>query len=112
MIAIVGGGICGLGIGWRLAQAGREVTVFERGQAGMAATWAAAGMLAPHAEAEHGEEALLPLALDSLRRWEGFAAELRAMSGIDVDYRAEGTLVVALDRDERADAYEPSASNR
>lgn len=101
MIAIVGGGICGLAIGWRLAQAGRAVTVFERGEAGMAATWASAGMLAAQAEAEHGEEALLPLALASRDAWPGFAAELAAATGIDVDYRAEGTLVVAVDRDER-----------
>ena len=40
MIAIIGGGVCGLGIGWRLAQAGRAVTVFDRGQAGWGATWA------------------------------------------------------------------------
>ncbi len=100
MIVIIGGGICGLGIGWRLAAAGRAVTVFERGQAGMAATWAAAGMLAPRVEAEHGEEALLPLALESRAMWRGFATELEAETGIDVDYRTEGTLVVGLDRDD------------
>ena len=83
MIAIVGGGICGLAIGWRLAQAGRPVTVFERGEAGMAATWASAGMLAAQAEAEHGEEALLPLALASRDLWPGFAAELACASGIE-----------------------------
>ncbi len=101
MIAIIGGGICGLGIGWRLAQAGRAVTVFDRGQAGRETTWAAAGMLAPHAEAEPGEEALLPLIRESLALWKPFAAELEAVSGLALDYRGEGTLIVALDRDER-----------
>lgn len=101
MIAIVGGGICGLCIGWRLAQAGQDVCVFDRGEANKAATWAAAGMLAPQAEAEHGEEALLPLALESRGMWPDFARELEADTGIQVDYRAEGTLVVALDRDDR-----------
>ena len=81
MIVIIGGGICGLGIGWRLAKA-------------------AAGMLAPQAEAEHAEEALLPLAMESCRMWQTFSDELRRCSGIDVDYRTEGTLVVALDRDD------------
>ena len=42
MIAIIGGGVCGLGIGWRLAQAGRPVTVIERAQAGLGTSWAAA----------------------------------------------------------------------
>ena len=100
MIAIIGGGICGLGIGWRLAQAGENVTVYDRGTAGMAATWAAAGMLAPQVEAEHGEEALLPLALESRAMWKEFAAELLSTTGVDVDYREEGTMVVGLDRDD------------
>ncbi|MBT5050873.1 MAG: glycine oxidase ThiO [Rhodospirillaceae bacterium] len=101
MIVIVGGGICGLGIGWRLAQAGQDVCVIDRGEANKAATWAAAGMLAPQAEAEHAEEALLPLALESRAMWVDFAGDLLTATGIDVDYRAEGTLVVALDRDDR-----------
>ena len=101
MIVIVGGGICGLAIGWRLAAAGRQVTIIERGEAGRAATWAAAGMLAPHVEAEHGEEALLPLALESRAMWGEFAGDLKRATGVDVDYRTEGTLVVALDRDDR-----------
>ena len=100
MIVIVGGGICGLGIGWRLAKAGRDVTIIDRGEAAMAATWAAAGMLAPQAEAEHAEEALLPLAMESCRMWQSFSEELQRDSGIDVDYRTEGTLVVAVDRDD------------
>ena len=101
MIVIVGGGICGLCIGWRLAEAGREVTVLERDEAGRAATWAAAGMLAARVEAEHGEEWQLPLLIESRNMWPGFAAELERASGIDVEYRDEGTIVVALDRDDR-----------
>ena len=101
MIVIIGGGICGLCIGWRLAEAGRPVTVFERGVAGRAATWAAAGMLAARVEAEHGEEWQLPLMVEGRAMWPDFAAELTQASGIDVEYRDEGTLVVALDRDDR-----------
>ncbi len=100
MIVIIGGGICGLGIGWRLAQRGADVTIVERDAAGQAATWAAAGMIAPRAEVEHGEEALLPLALASAGLWASFADELEQASGIDIDYRTHGTLVAALDRDD------------
>ncbi len=100
-IAIVGAGVCGLGIGWRLAQAGRAVTVVDRAKAGQGASWAAAGMLAPQVEAEPGEETLLPLLLESRDMWAGFASELERASGIAVGYRTEGTLVVALDRDDR-----------
>lgn len=100
MIAIVGGGICGLSIGWYLARAGRPVTVFERGEAGKGATWAAAGLLAAQTEAEPGEETLLPLMLESRAMWPEFARELEAASGMSVDLRQEGVLAVALDRDE------------
>lgn len=100
MIVIIGGGICGLGIGWRLARRGADVTIIERDEAGQAATWAAAGMIAPRAEVEHGEEALLPLALESAAMWASFAADLEQASGIDIDYRSHGTLVAALDRDD------------
>ena len=100
MIVIIGGGICGLSVGWYLAREGQAVTVFERDQAGHGATWAAAGMIAAHIEAEPGEEMLLPLMIESRRMWPDFARELEAASGISVDYRDEGTLVVALDRDD------------
>ncbi|MCH8154050.1 MAG: FAD-dependent oxidoreductase [Proteobacteria bacterium] len=39
-VAIIGAGVCGLGIGWRLAQAGCAVDVFDKGAAGRGATWA------------------------------------------------------------------------
>jgi glycine/D-amino acid oxidase-like deaminating enzyme len=58
-VAIIGAGVAGLGIGWRLAEAGCQVTVFERGEAGHGASWAAAGMLAAGLEAEPGEERCL-----------------------------------------------------
>src|SRR5712691_1267997 len=98
--AVIGAGVIGLSIAWRLAQAGCPVTVYERGEAGRGASWAAAGMLAAAVETEPGEEPLLPLALESQRLWPGFARELRAASGCAVDYRDEGTMVVALTRDD------------
>jgi glycine oxidase len=94
--------VIGLGIAWRLAQAGCAVTVFDRGEAGHGASWAAAGMLAAAVETEPGEEPLLPLTLESQRLWPGFAREVEAASGISVNYRDEGTLVVALNRDDAA----------
>ena len=101
MIVIIGAGVMGLGIGWKLAEAGRAVTVIDRGPAGRAASWAAAGMLAPQVEAEPGEEALLPLMLESQSLWAEFAPALERASGTAIGYRTEGTLVVALDRDDR-----------
>ncbi len=46
-VAIVGGGICGLSIGWKLAKRGLRVLVLEKGEAGHGATWAALGILFP-----------------------------------------------------------------
>ena len=99
-VGIVGAGVSGLGIGWRLAAAGCRVDIYDRSEPGRAASWAAAGMLAARAEAEPGEETLLALNLASQAMWPGFAAELAAASGVGVDYRDEGTLIVALDRDD------------
>jgi glycine oxidase len=99
-IGIIGAGVSGLGIGWRLAAAGCAVDIYDRGEPGRAASWAAAGMLAARAEAEPGEELLLSLDLKSQEMWPGFAAELEAASGVSVEYRDDGILIVALDRDD------------
>ena len=101
-IAVIGAGVIGLGIGWRLAARGASVAVFDRGAAGAGASHAAAGMLAACAEAEPGEEALVALGRESQARWPAFAAELEQASGIDVELRQEGTLVVALTADDQA----------
>jgi glycine oxidase len=101
-VAIIGGGVIGLGIGWRLAQAGCPVEIFERGEAGKGASWAAAGMLAAGVETEPGELALHALNRASQLAWPDFAAELEAATGQSVELRQEGTLMVALNRDDAA----------
>lgn len=97
---IIGGGVCGLVIGWQLANAGQRVTLLERGRCGQAATHAAAGMLAAVAECEPGEEQLLQLTRWAQELWPSFLERLEAASGLRPEYREEGTLVVALNRDE------------
>ena len=62
--AVIGAGVMGFGIAWRLAQAGCVVTVYDCAEAGHGASWAAAGMLAAAVETEPGEEQLLALTLD------------------------------------------------
>ena len=44
-------------------------------------------MLAPVAETDAGERALLELGLQSARRWPDFAAQLADVSGMEVGYR-------------------------
>jgi glycine oxidase len=99
-IAIVGGGVIGLAIGWRLAAAGCRVAIFERGAAGRGASWAAAGMLAAGSEVEPGESTLFGLLKHSQALWPAFAAELAEASGIDVEPRTEGTISIAASQDE------------
>ncbi len=100
-VAIVGGGVIGLSLGWRLRQAGCPVTLVERNvETGRGASWAAAGMLAAGIEAEPTEEPLFQLARWSQSVWPGFAAELEAASGLPVGYDATGTLVCAFTRDQ------------
>ncbi len=101
-VAIVGAGVIGLSVAWRLAAAGCRVRVFDRGAAGRGATHAAGGMLAACVETEPGEEGLLPLTRDSQARWPAFAAGLEAASGLPVDLRDEGTMVIALNADDAA----------
>jgi glycine oxidase len=99
-VAVVGGGVIGLAVAWRARQRGLEVLLLDRGDLGAGASRAAAGMLAPVAEADAQERALLAHNLESARRWPSFAAELADVTGVDVGYRACGTLLVARDRDE------------
>lgn len=99
-VAVIGAGLVGLGLAWRLAAAGARVTLFERGEPGREASWAAAGMLAAGAEAEPGEDALTRLTLESRAAWPAFAEALEAASGQSVDLRWDGTLLIALSRDD------------
>ncbi len=101
-VTIIGAGAIGLSIGWRLAQAGRRVTLFEREKAGQGTSWLAAGMLAPAVEIGFEELDLYALGRQSLSQWPGFAAELEKVTGQDIDYRSNGTLVVADDPDRAA----------
>jgi glycine oxidase len=97
---IVGGGVIGLSIAVRAAQAGVHACVIERGVPAGGATGVAAGMLAPVGEASWGEDSLLELGRTSLQMWPRFASDVEALAGISAGFRATGALHVALDRDE------------
>ncbi|HSP79906.1 MAG TPA: FAD-dependent oxidoreductase, partial [Myxococcaceae bacterium] len=93
-VVIVGGGVMGCGIALRLAQAGARVTVLERSIPGAEASSAAGGILAPQQEAE-GPGPFLELCLRSRGMYPDFAAELLALTGVDVAYRPCGVLQLA-----------------
>jgi glycine oxidase len=98
-VLVVGAGIIGLSVGWELARAGCRVDLFDRDEAGQAASHVAAGMLAPDAELEFEETTLHGLNTESRRRWPDFAAALERDTGVDVGLRTDGTFIVADDRD-------------
>ncbi|MEJ0041730.1 MAG: FAD-dependent oxidoreductase [Rhizomicrobium sp.] len=97
-IVVIGAGVAGLGIGWRLAQAGAEVTILERSQPAMGATWASAGMIAIAGENAEGDNPEADFARQASALWPDFARDVEAASGLEIDYRRNGALLVARDR--------------
>jgi glycine oxidase len=99
---IIGAGVAGLSIGWRLRQAGVEVTILERAQAAKGATWAAAGMIAVAGEMGVADTSETEFARHSSVLWPDFAKELEAASGHEIGYRKSGALIVARSAAEAA----------
>lgn len=99
-VVIVGAGAIGLSIGWMLSRSGTDVLVLDRDRAGRQTSWLSAGMLAPETELGFEQEALYEFGRESMNRWPEFVKNLEADSGQHVDYRTEGILHVASDRDE------------
>ncbi len=101
-VVVVGAGLIGSSIAWRLAARGRRVVLLDRGEPGAEASSAAAGLLQPEAGREAAPP-LLRLWLASLARYPEFVAEVREVTGAAFEYRVCGRLVPALD-DEGAGA--------
>ena len=94
-MAAVGGGVAGLAAARELARRGLSVSVIEDGRAG-AASRAAAGMLAPQAEADGADE-MFELLCASREMYTDFAAAVGEESGVSVEIDKAGTLYLALD---------------
>jgi glycine oxidase len=93
-VAVVGGGVAGLAAARELARRGLSVALFDDRRAG-GASRAAAGMLAPQAEADDADE-LFELLCASREMYPAFAAALGEESGIDIEIDRTGTLYLAL----------------
>jgi glycine oxidase len=104
-IVVVGGGIVGCAIAYELARRGATVQVIEGRTAGMGATQAAAGILAPYLEMSPSS-ALLALAVRSLNLFDEFVDRVQADSGMAIPYRRSGTLNAALTEDGLRDLEE------
>ena len=95
-VVVVGGGIIGAAVAWRLLERGVAVTLVDPAP-GTGATSTAAGMLAPVTELHYGEEALLALNTASAALYPEFVAQLQDETGEDVGYAPTGTVVAAWD---------------
>ncbi|HEX7779546.1 MAG TPA: glycine oxidase ThiO [Vicinamibacterales bacterium] len=93
---VIGAGIVGVAVADALAARGAKVTVLDMRGPGRGASFASAGILAPHVESHH-EPRFLELATRSLDMYDAFVADVSARSGRRVEYARTGTLEVALD---------------
>lgn len=92
-VVVIGAGLIGMGIARELHRRGVSVEVYEQGKMGCEASWAGAGMLS--ALQVEPESPLRPLALASARLYGSFVRQLRDESGLPVEHRESGTLVIA-----------------
>ena len=56
MVLIIGGGIIGLSIAWRLIGIGKKVIIVDKTNLGKEASWAAAGMLSGRLDLKPSEK--------------------------------------------------------
>jgi glycine oxidase len=93
-VVVIGGGIMGCALAWRLAREGATVRVLERGQVGGEASWAAGGQLVPLASPTLPRP-LLDHHVAGLRLYPDFVAALREDAELPFEYRISERLVVA-----------------
>src|SRR3990172_7129743 len=94
-VVVVGGGMVGAAIGYGLATAGARVSILDQGDTAFRAargnfglTWVQSKGLGVHP--------YFRLSLDSVDAWGAFADELCDKTGVDVAFRRDGGLILAL----------------
>jgi glycine oxidase len=100
-VVVVGAGVIGLAVAWRLARDGAGVRLLDA-SGSRGASWVAAGMLAPGSEAEPAAPDLLRLHRAALARFRAAAPQLEADAGTAIGLRSHPTLLVARDADDWA----------
>ena len=102
-VAVVGGGVAGLSAARELARRGLGVVVFDVACPGTGASLAAAGMLAPQAEA-NGSDELFELLCASREMYPAFAESLSEESGVCIELDRTGTLYLAITEEDEEEA--------
>jgi len=103
-VAIIGAGLIGTSIAWRLSQAGAQVTLFDAGRLGGQASSAGAGMLSPGGEFDRPSR-WLDLGIEGIRLYPSFVDELRGETKLPIDFRICGCLQLAASEEERSQAH-------
>jgi glycine oxidase len=101
-VVIVGAGVIGCAVAFELARRGASVNIIDDRPAGMGATQASAGILAPYIESRHPSP-LLDLTSKSLDLFDTFVARVDSASGMPIPYKRTGTLDVAGSEESLAD---------
>jgi glycine oxidase len=95
-VLIIGGGIIGLSLARELYRKGiRKITILERGEIGKEASYAAAGMLAPHAETARLDD-FYHFCSESNLLYPQFAGEIFDETDVDIELDTNGTLYLAF----------------
>lgn len=92
-IIVIGAGIIGLSLAISLRKQGLRILVVERGEPGREASSAAAGMLV--GTGTEIPSPLKALAAESARMYPEFAHEMEDESGLKVDLREQGTILIS-----------------
>jgi len=105
-VAIIGGGVIGLSLAWRLQRDGVSVLLVDKGEPGREATYAAGGMIA-HCD-PHNPPALAGMIAASARMYPEFVRELRDEAFESPDLRETGTIAfLAGDESPSCDGARP-----
>ncbi len=101
-IIIVGGGVIGLAIAWRLARENTrdEIVLLDADRAGEGTSRVSAGMIAPIAEAGFEDPHFIRFARLSRERYRSFVAEVSRDADMPVVLGEEGSIIVAIHRDD------------
>lgn len=100
-VIVIGAGIIGTSIAWRLSQAGLRVSLVDAGSLGGEASSAAAGMLLVGGESVQ-PSAWLDLSTEGIRLYPAFVEELRSEVDQPIDFRICGSIQIAVGDEERS----------